>query len=439
MQHAAPDSIDTPWPAPRTAWYAVLVLNVAYLFSYLDRQILSMLVTPIKADLALDDTQVSLLHGLAFAICYTVLGVWPIGRWADTGNRRNIVAGGVFLWSVMTALCGRASNYLGLFLARVGVGVGEAALTPVAYSLLADYFPPEKRGRALGLFSMGIYFGIGAATMITGLLVQAIGESPTVLLPLVGEVRSWQAPFLLLGPPGILVALWLLTLREPERRGAAPQSPPFAAVIAQMRRHAAFYLPHTFGVSLLTMLFNALAFWMPAHLKRVHALTPVEIAFSFGPIIVIAGSLGVVAGGMLADHWRKAGKQDAELLVGLSSTLILLPFAIATFVVTDVQLAIALMGPMLFFACFPFGAAAGAVQLVTPNQLRARVSALYLMVINLTGIGFGATAAALISDHVLHDERRIGDGVAIVAAVGLPLAAVLLGKARRHYRAMQAR
>lgn len=430
----------TAWPAPRTAWYAVLVLNIAYLFSYLDRQILSMLVGPIKADLGLDDTQVSLLHGLAFAICYTVLGVWPIGHWADTGNRRNIVAGGVFLWSAMTALCGRATSYASLFLARVGVGIGEAALTPVAYSLLADLFPPERRNRALGLFSMGIYFGIGAATMVTGLLVQAIGSSPTVELPLLGEVRSWQAPFLLLGPPGLLVALWMMTVPEPARIGSGTTpSPPFAAVLAQVRSQPGFYLLHTFGVSLLTMLFNALAFWMPAHLKRVHHLEPVQIAFSFGPIMVIGGSLGIVAGGMLADRWRKRGLLDAELRVGITSALCLLPFALATFLTPDTDLALALMGPMLFFSSFPFGAAASAVQLVTPNRLRARVSALYLLVINLTGIGFGATAAALVSDHILHDENRIGDGVAFVAAVGLPLAALLLWAARRHYRAMQTR
>lgn len=434
------DTATQAWPAPRTAWYGVLVLNVAYLFSYLDRQILSMLVGPIKTDLALDDTQVSLLHGLAFAICYTLLGVWPIGHWADTGNRRNIVSAGVFLWSAMTALCGRATSYASLFLARVGVGIGEAALTPVAYSLLADLFPPERRGRALGLFSMGIYFGIGAATMITGVLVQSIGASPTVELPLLGEVRAWQAPFLMLGPPGVLVALWMLTVREPARIGSGSESPPaFAAVLAQVREHPHFYLLHTFGVSLLTMLFNALAFWMPAHLKRVHHLEPVQIAFTFGPIMVIAGSLGVVAGGMLADRWRNAGHIDAELRVGILGALCLLPLAVLTFELTGASLAIAAMAPMLFFSSFPFGAAAGAVQVVTPNRLRARISALYLLVINLTGIGFGATAAALVSDHVLHDENRIGDGVAFVAAVGLPLAAILLGTARRHYRAMQTR
>jgi MFS family permease len=427
-----------PWPAPREAWYAVAVLMVAYLFSYVDRQILSMLVGPIRADLGLSDTQVTLLHGLAFAVCYTVLGVWPIGKWADTGNRRNVIAGGVFLWSLATALCGRAGSYGALFAARVGVGVGEAALTPSAYSMLADYFPPERRGRALSLFATGVYFGIGAAIMITGVVVQQVAASPVVQLPLLGEVRSWQVAFLVLGPPGILVALWLLTVREPERRGRLDAAQPrFGAVLRHMREHARFYASLTFGVSLLTMLFNAVAFWVPAHLIRVHGFEPVRIAFTYGPIMFVFGALGIVAGGWLADRLRARGVLDAELRVGAWSALALWPVALFTFQVRDPDLMVASLAPLLFLSSFPFGAAAAAIQLVTPNQFRARASALYLLVINLTGIGFGATAASAVSDYVLRDDQRIGDGVSVVAAIAAPLAALLLWYGLPAYRAMQ--
>lgn len=425
------------WPSPRLAWYAVIVLMVAYLFSYVDRQILSMLVGPIKADLGLSDTEISLLHGLAFAVCYTVLGVWPIGQWADSGNRRNIVAWGIFLWSAMTALCGRATSYAGLFAARIGVGVGEAALTPTAYSMLADYFPPERRGRALGLFSMGVYFGIGAAIMITGVVVQQVSATPSVEWPILGEVRAWQVPFLLLGPPGILVAAWMLTVQEPARRGPLREGVPFAAVLEHVKRHGRFYVPFTLGISSLTLLFNGLAFWLPAHFLRIHAYTPVQIAFSYGPIMFVAGAAGILAGGYLADRWRAAGKPAAELQVGWLSALALWPLAIATFQVEDARWSLALLVPTLFFSSFPFGAASAALQLVTPNQLRARTSALYLLVINLTGIGFGATAASLISDYLLRDETRIGDGVAAVAAFAAPLAALLLWRSSIEFRRMQ--
>jgi MFS family permease len=440
----AASATDKPWPPPRQAWYAVTVLMVAYLFSYVDRQILSMLVGPIKADLGLTDTQITLLHGLAFAVCYTVLGVWPIGKWADTGNRRNIIAGGVFLWSLMTALCGRAYSFLTLFVARVGVGVGEAALTPTAYSMLADLFPPATRGRALGIFSMGVYFGIGAAIMITGVVVQQVAESASVVVPLFGEVRSWQVAFLALGPPGMLVALWLLTVREPERRGvgvagaaASHTAAAFADVLTHVRAHARFYGGLTAGVSLLTLLFNAVAFWVPAHMMRVHEFTPSKVALTYGPIMFVFGALGIVAGGMLADRLRARGIRDAELRVGTLSALALWPVAVAAFQVSNPTVMIWLLAPLLFLSSFPFGAASAAIQLVTPNRFRARASALYLLVINLTGIGFGATAASAISDFVLRDERRVGDGVAFVALVAAPLAAALLAWAMPRYRAMQ--
>jgi MFS family permease len=435
-----PDT-DAAWPAPRTAWYAVLVLFFAYLLSYVDRQILSMLVGPIKADLGLTDTQVSLLHGLAFAICFTVLGVWPVGRWADTGNRRNVIAGGIALWSLMTALCGRASQFAGLFAARVGVGVGEAALAPSAYSMLADYFPPEKRGRALGLFTMGVYFGIGTAIMITGLLLQQIAASPTVDLPLVGTVRTWQAAFLIVGPPGLLVALWMLTVREPRRLGVVSAQARFVDVwrFVVARDHAGFYIGITAGVSLLTMLFNAAAFWIPAHLTRVHQFTPAEIAATYGPLMMIFGAAGVLAGGALADHWRRRGRRDAELRVAAFSAFALWPLAVWTFSTRSADTMVMLLGPMLFLSSFPFAATSSALQLATPNGFRARTSALYLLVLNLTGIGFGATAAALVSDYLFGDERRIGDGVALVAAIAAPLAAVAFLAARQSYERLQSR
>ena len=425
-----------PWPPEHEARRAVLVLMVAYIFSYIDRQILAMLVGPIKADLGVTDFELSLLNGLAFAVCFTVLGVWPVGQWADRGNRRNLAAAGVFLWSLMTAVCGRVTSYAGLFVARVGVGVGEATLAPAAYSMIADYVPPARRGRALGLFSMGIYLGIGVAIMVTGLVVQAVGSMPVMHWAVIGEVRGWQVAFLILGPPGMLVSLWLLTVREPARRevAAATTGVRYADVWRRIREHAGFYANLIFGVSMLTLTFNAVAFWIPAHLLRVHELSPLQVAFSYGPIMFVAGSLGILAGGVLADRWRSAGRADAELQVVLYGALALGPLVIAAFQLRDATLAIALLAPLLFVTSFPFGAASAALQMVTPNRFRARTSAIYLLVINLLGIGLGSSAASFVSDVVLQDEQRIGDGVTAVAAVAAPLAAWLIHRARPAYR-----
>lgn len=425
-----------PWPPEHEARRAVLVLMVAYIFSYIDRQILAMLVGPIKADLGVTDFELSLLNGLAFAVCFTVLGVWPVGQWADRGNRRNLAAAGVFLWSLMTAVCGRVTSYAGLFVARIGVGVGEATLAPAAYSMIADYVPPARRGRALGLFSMGIYLGIGVAIMVTGLVVQAVGSMPVMHWPVIGEVRGWQVAFLILGPPGMVVSLWLLTVREPARRDAAATTTGvrYTDVWRRIREHAGFYANLIFGVSMLTLTFNAVAFWIPAHLLRVHELSPLQVAFSYGPIMFVAGSLGILAGGVLADRWRSAGRADAELQVVLYGALALGPLVIAAFQLRDATLAIALLAPLLFVTSFPFGAASAALQMVTPNRFRARTSAIYLLVINLLGIGLGSSAASFVSDVVLQDEQRIGDGVTAVAAVAAPLAAWLIHRARPTYR-----
>jgi hypothetical protein len=202
--------------------------------------------------------------------------------------------------------------------------------------------------------------------------------------------------------------------------------------------HARFYVGITLGVSLLTMLFNAAAFWTPAHLMRVHKFTAADVAASYGPLMMIFGAAGVLAGGALADRWRRLGRTDAELRVGVVSALALWPVAIWTFRSTDSRTMLWLLGPMLFLSSFPFAATSAAIQLATPNEYRARISAMYLLVLNLTGIGFGSTAAALVSDYWLHDERRIGDGVAVVAAVAAPLAALAFLWARKGFSAMQA-
>jgi hypothetical protein len=232
----------------------------------------------------------------------------------------------------------------------------------------------------------------------------------------------------------------MLTVREPERRGTrTAEEPSFADALAHIRRHFAFYGNFTLGLSLLTMLFNAVAFWIPAYLVREHSLRPIEIALTYGPIMLVFGSAGIVAGGFWADMQRQRGRLDAEVRTAVISALLLWPVAAAAFQMPSATLMLTLLAPLLFLSSLPFGIAAAALQLVTPNRLRARVSAIYLLVINLTGIGFGSTAAALLTDYVFRDERRVGDSVSLLAAVTAPLAALVLARSLGAYRAMQQR
>ena len=206
------------YPSSGYAWYVVGVLTVAYVFSFIDRQVLNLMVGPIQKDLGINDLQMSLLMGPSFAVFYTLFGI-PLGRLADTRSRRAIISVGVAVWSIMTAGCGLTRTFWQLAVMRMGVGVGEASLSPSAYSLISDYFRPERRSTAMSVYSMGIYIGSGLAFLVGGFIIQLAAGTETTAVPWIGPVRSWQLVFLLVGLPGLLISLLLLTVREPVRKG----------------------------------------------------------------------------------------------------------------------------------------------------------------------------------------------------------------------------
>ena len=218
-----PISEHEDYPNQIYAWYVVAVLTVAYIFSFVDRQIINLLVEPIREDLQLTDTQISLLQGIAFALFYTLMGI-PIARLADVSNRRAIIAVGVFLWSLMTAMCGLAKSFGQLFAARIGVGVGEAALSPPAYSLFTDYFPPGKVTRAIAVFTGGSFLGAGLAYIIGGFVVDFVTRLDVVEVPVFGQIRAWQMAFIVVGLPGILLALLVFFIARTGAQGAAWRS-----------------------------------------------------------------------------------------------------------------------------------------------------------------------------------------------------------------------
>jgi len=199
------------------AWYSVFILLLAFVFSFIDRIILSLLVGPIKADLNVSDSAMGFLMGLAFAIFYTLLGL-PIARLADRYSRRLIIGTGVFLWSMATAACGLARNYTQLLLARIGIGVGEAALSPAAYSMIADLFPKEQIGRAISVYQSGAFFGAAIAFSVGGAVIGMTSGVETLDWPIVGSIKPWQAAFIIVGLPGVLMAALMATIREPARK-----------------------------------------------------------------------------------------------------------------------------------------------------------------------------------------------------------------------------
>jgi len=425
-----------PWPRPGIAWYAVVILVIAFIFSFIDRIIIAMLVEPLKQDLGLSDTQLGLLQGLAFAVFYATVGL-PIGRLADRRSRRAIIGWGIFLWSIMTAVCGLARNFWELFLARVGVGVGEAALSPAAYSMIADYFPREKLGRALGVYQSGAFFGAGLSFLVGGLVIQAASRAGEVSLPFLGEVRAWQLVFFAVGLPGVLVALLMLTVREPVRRGqlaAGGAGLPLAQVLGYARQRWRVFVLHFTGFALLAVPLTAILTWAFVYFTRVLGFTPPEAGLRLGGLLIVLSPLGVYGGGWLADHLQRRGYRDATLRVALLAAAGLLPLSAVSALTMDRDLTVALFGPLIFFASLSMAVAPAALQVVTPNQMRGQVSAVWMLVLNLVTAGLGPSAVGVITDHVFGDPMAVGKSIALVNCLTVPLAALALWAALAPFR-----
>lgn len=431
---------EAPYPGRGYAWYVVGVLTAAYVLSFIDRQILNLLVPAIKADLALSDTQISLLQGIAFALFYTIMGI-PIGRLADRSSRRMIIAVGVFTWGLMTAMCGLTRQFATLFAARMGVGVGEATLSPAAYSLIADYFPPDNVNRAISIYTGGSALGAGLAYIIGGSVIDLVSELGTLTLPLVGTLKPWQAAFVLVGIPGPILAVIMLSVREPVRRGVLPnpvtgrvQSVPIKEALAFLVRHRETYGAHFAGFSVIIMLAYALLAWTPTFFIRTYGWTPGEIGVAYGSIILVFFTAGIVGGGFMADVLRRKGNPDANIRIVMIGSLAFVPFGVLAPLMPEAWLALLLVAPTSFFIGLPHGLGPAALQPITPNQLRAQVSALYLFTINLVGMGLGPLSVALVTDYVFGDPSYIHYSLASVSALVAPISALLLWRALKPYK-----
>ncbi len=426
-----------PWPPSGIAWYAVIILVVAFIFSFVDRIIIAMLVEPLKQDLGLTDTQLGLLQGLAFAVFYATVGL-PIGRAADRYSRRAIIGWGIFFWSLMTAVCGLTRSFWELFLARVGVGVGEAALSPAAYSMIADYFPREKLGRALGVYQAGAFFGAGLSFLVGGLVIQAVAKAGAISLPVIGAVKAWQVVFFAVGLPGVLVALLMLTVREPNRRGqlaAGGAGIPLSDVLRYATQRWRVFVLHFLGFALLAVPITTIITWAFVYFTRVLAFTPPEAALRLGGMLLILSPLGVYTGGWLADYLQRRGFKDATLRVALFAAAGLLPLSAVSAAITDRDTVIALFGPLIFFASLSMALAPAALQVVTPNQMRGQVSAVWMLVLNLVTAGAGPLAVGVITDYVFGNPLAVGKSIALVNCLAVPLAALTLWAALKPFRA----
>lgn len=421
------------YPTSVRAWVTVSILLVAYVLSFVDRQILNLLVGPIRADLGINDTQMSLLMGLSFAIFYTIAGI-PLGRIADSKSRRGLIAWGVAFWSLATAACGLAQQYWHFILCRIGVGAGEAALSPAAYSLIADSFPADRRATAISVYAMGIYLGAGMAFLLGGIVVTWANAQGPMSLPMLGVVRPWQLIFLVLGAVGLMFCLVLLAIKEPTRKGVgAGVAVPLKEVGAYLLTIRKAVLCHNFGFACLSFASYGASAWIPTFFIRTHGLTPGEVGIYYGSLVMVAGSTGIVFGGRLADYLARRGYRDSNMRVGLLAAVLTL-LCNVVFLVDNMPLLWAIMFFNVFTVAMPFGVAPAAIQEIMPNAMRGQASAIYLFTITLIGLGIGPTAVAMVTDYVFVDDMAIRYSIFIVASVITVGSIILLWMGLKPYR-----
>lgn len=422
------DEDDSPFPSGWMAWGIVAAFFVAYIFSFIDRMIIGLLVEPIKADLDLSDTQIGLLQGFAFALFYTVAGI-PIGRLIDRAPRMRIVAAGIFVWSLMTAVCAGVTNFWQFFAARMGVGVGEAVLSPAAYSVISDSFPKSKLGLPMGVYGLGSAVGAGLAFMVGAFVVAAVANAGDVTVPILGEIKAWQVAFLVAGLPGILIAVMFMFIPEPRRRfskaeEAATEPVPFKAVMSHMHENRLYFWSLFVAVGAINLAVLGSISWLPAMLMRTFDMALAPTGWFSGSMLIIGGLIGMIGGGAIMDRIGGGTPQVRLRFCGWSA--LIGSIGALLFPLTG-SIPLLALSFVLFFsaAAVAVGAAPSVIQQLAPNRMRATISAAYVFVINAIGLGVGPTLTAVIGDTFFPFESGIRYAIVIVAVSGYLIGAIL--------------
>ncbi len=411
------------------AWWTVVLLGLLFIVSYVDRLALSLLVEPIKADLGVSDTQMGLLLGASFAVFYAVFGL-PLSLVADRGNRRWLIIAGALIWTTLTVGSGFATSFALLLIFRLGVGLGEAALSPAAVSMIGDMFVRERRALALAVYVTLGALGASGSFIIAAAVLQ--WASAGLSLPLVGEIEAWRATLILVGAPGVFLALlFAFTVREPSRTGPPSAGPPLREGWRHFRANARTYVGLFGGIGLAGMITFGSAAWFPTHLVRTYGVTPQTVGYAFGAAAMLGAVSGSFVMPVLADRLLKSGRRDGLVLTALGCIVLTAALYIPAFTAPSFTQALWFAG----FATFVLGGlgqlANLAVQLITPARLRGLFTAVFLFVLNILGLGLGPSVVAMISDAWFEGPASLGRALAVLTAVVAPVSFVLLLQARR--------
>ncbi len=409
-------------------------MTIAMMFAFIDRAIPTMLVEPIKADLGLTDSQLALLGGVAFSVFYAVMAL-PIGYAVDRMSRTKVIGTGVITWSFMTTLAGFANSFANLFGARIGVAIGEAVIAPTSVSLVGDYFPPEKQGRALGIIAAGAFIGSGIALIAGGLIIDHLTEVGGLTLPVLGYFKPWQGTFLIVGIPGLFVGIAAYLIREPQRRNVTSATDSSSAKILQhLKDHRAALLLVFGGYVFLSMMGFSFAFWAPALMVRTFDLTLAEVGVLLGTITIICSTVGAVMAGTVADFVRKRGYVDAPARTAFFVALLLIPFAVLFPIVPEAWMSWVLIAIYSLIGAALTPLALLSVSGLSTSGFKGRMTALYTLVIMIFGMSIGPQLTAFFTDFVFANPEHLSYAMSITAAIVLPISALLLGLSMPRYR-----
>ncbi len=415
-------------------WYAVSVFFLAYLISIVDRQLLSLLLVPIQDDLGVSDTLMSTLHGFTFAFFYSVMGL-PIARMIDAGNRRLIISLGILVWSVATAACGLATEFWHLLIARTLVATGEAALLPGACSIIADFFAPNERGKAMGIFSSGGTFGNSLSMLAGGALFAAFSDADLVL-PVVGRLETWQLVFVAIGLPGIIVAALVLTIRTTGRSASAESAGvPLAVVVRYFRENRSSYTLTIAGISFYFAAMLAYLAWTPTLLIRNHGMELHQAGRIYGLVLLFLGPAGTFLWGWLSDWMQRTrGRTDSKVLCTVLACLGMIVPGIAYPLADNLTLVVLFLGAFVFFGSAPLGLAPASIQDMTPAPMRGQATALYTGILNMIGFGVGPLLVALLTDNLFADPGLLKYSMVVVLVISIVIALGCLGANLAAYR-----
>lgn len=407
--------------SPARSWWAIFIFMIALMFNYLDRQLMTLLITPIKKDFGLSDTQVSLLIGFAFVLFYVLAGI-PVARFIDRGPRKWIVAGAITFWSLMTAACGLARDFTQLLLARMLVGVGESCNAPGTYSMTSDMFRREKLATPIAAIGIGQIAGQGVALLVGGWLILELTALGPQTFPVLGTLKPWQMTFVIVGLPGVLWALLLLaTVPEPPRREAAgARAPGFGETLSYLWSRLPAFGPMFLANGIKGMLSFGVTVWSPVFFERKFGMAPGEPGPTLGLMAIALSPIGLLLGGWLAERMAANGRKDANMRMVFLVTIPLIPVAVLFPLVEQRWLAFALVGASLFLGSMGSGPANAAIQSVTPGRMRGTTTAIYIALYNLIGYGLGPLIVGWFNDHVF-GEQGIANSMVVLAVVAGPL------------------